>query len=277
MPKLSTRLQRFRTGSPLSFRLLAWILLFSSAFTLVASALQIYSDYRKDLSQIDNRMQVVESGYASSLARSLWALDQKLLQTQMEGILSLPDVVHLRLRIEPDSELVMGEIPRDAKTTSHSFNLVHQGDEMFKLGELTVTADLERVYDELKRKVGVILLTQFLKTFFVSILIIWIFQHFVARHLTTMANYAREFSLKTTSRPLTLDRPNTPSNRNDELVRVTDAINQMRERLNADMERQQKMRRRSGSFPRPSNKAPRRFSSATDSGASSLQTRSLLS
>ena len=240
MPKLSTRLQRFRTGSPLSFRLLAWILLFSSAFTLVASALQIYSDYRKDLSQIDNRMQVVESGYASSLARSLWALDQKLLQTQMEGILSLPDVVHLRLRIEPDSELVMGEIPRDAKTTSHSFNLVHQGDEMFKLGELTVTADLDRVYDELKRKVGVILLTQFLKTFFVSILIIWIFQHFVARHLTTMANYARDFSLTTTSKPLTLERPNTPSNRNDELGRVTDAINQMRERLNADMERQQK-------------------------------------
>ena len=90
---------------------MAWILLFSSAFTMVASALQIYSDYRKDLSQIDNRMQVIESGYASSLARSLWALDQKLLQTQMEGILSLPDVVHLRLRIEPDSELVMGDIP----------------------------------------------------------------------------------------------------------------------------------------------------------------------
>ena len=122
MPKLSTRLQGFRTGSPLSFRLLAWILLFSSAFTLVASALQIYSDYQKDLSQIHDRMQVVEASYASSLARSLWSLDQKLLQTQMEGILSLPDVIHLRLRIDPDSELVMGDIPRGAKTTPHSFS-----------------------------------------------------------------------------------------------------------------------------------------------------------
>ena len=240
MPKLSTRLQGFRTGSPLSFRLLAWILLFSSAFTLVASALQIYSDYQKDLSQIHDRMQVVEASYASSLARSLWSLDQKLLQTQMEGILSLPDVIHLRLRIDPDSELVMGDIPRGAKTTTHSFGLVHQGDEMFRLGELIITADLDRVYDELQRKVGIILFTQFLKTFFVSILIIWIFQHFVVRHLTTMANYARDFSLKTTSEPLTLDRPNTPANRHDELGRVTDAINQMRERLNADMEQQQK-------------------------------------
>ena len=240
MPKLSTRLQRFRKGSPLSFRLLAWILLFSSAFTLIASGIQIYIDYRKDLSQIDNRMDVVEAGYSSSLARSLWALDQKLLQTQMEGILSLPDIVHLRLRIEPDSELVMGDIPRGAQTRSHSFKLVHVGDEMFELGELTVTADLERVYEEMEHKVGIILATQFLKTFFVSILIIWIFQHFVTRHLSTMADYARDFSLSNLSRPLELDRPRTSSNESDELGRVTDAINQMRERLNDDVVRQER-------------------------------------
>lgn len=240
MPKLSTRLQRFRKGSPLSFRLLAWILLFSSVFTLITSAFQIYSDYRKDISQIDKRMAVVESGYASSLARSLWALDQKLLQTQMEGILSLPDIVHLRLRIEPDSELVMGEIPRESETTVHSFDLIHEGDETFKLGELTITADLARVYQEMERKVGIILATQFLKTFLVSILIIWIFQHFVTRHLTTMANYARDFSLQNLARPLVLDRPHTTSNESDELGKVTDAINQMRERLNDDIGRQER-------------------------------------
>ncbi len=240
MQKLSTRLQRFRTGSPLSFRLLAWILLFSSAFTLIASAIQLYSDYSKDLMRIDNRMLVVETGYASSLARSLWALDQKLLQTQMEGILSLPDIAHLRLRIEPDSELVMGKVPPDAQTTSHSFDLIHQGDEMFKLGELTVTADLDRVYSEMKRKVGVILVTQFFKTFLVSILIIWIFQYFVARHLSTMANYARHFSLTNLAEPLKLDRPDTPLNRRDELAQVTDAINQMRDRLNEDVARQER-------------------------------------
>lgn len=240
MQKLLTRLQRFRTGSPLSFRLLAYILLFSSLFTLISSASQIYSDYRKDLSQIDRRMEVIETGYTSSLARSLWALDQKLLQTQLEGILSLPDIVHLRLRIEPDSELVMGNIPRDTTTTEHTFELTHQGDDMFTLGELTVTADLKRVYSDMRQKVVVVLTTQFFKTFFVSILIIWIFQYFVARHLSTMANYARNFSLNNLSQPLQLDRPDTTLNRNDELAQVTEAINQMRERLNSDVARQER-------------------------------------
>ncbi|MEP1214103.1 MAG: EAL domain-containing protein [Marinobacter sp.] len=240
MQKLLTRLQRFRTGSPLSFRLLAYILLFSSLFTLISSAAQIYSDYRKDLSQIDRRMKVIETGYTSSLARSLWALDQKLLQTQLEGILSLPDIVHLRLKIEPDSELIMGEIPRDTKTTTHTFDLNHQGDDMFTLGQLTVTADLKRVYSDMRRKVVVVLTTQFFKTFFISILIIWIFQHFVARHLSTMASYARNFSLNNLAQPLQLDRPDTSLNRSDELAQVTEAINQMRERLNDDLERQER-------------------------------------
>ncbi|MBE0485112.1 EAL domain-containing protein [Marinobacter sp.] len=240
MPEITTRLRRIRKASPLSFRLLAWILLFSTAFTLLAAAVQIYSDYRKDLGLIEERMQVIESGYASSLARSLWALDQKLLQTQMEGILSLPDITHLRLRIEPDSELVMGEIPRQADTLSHSFELIQRDGAEFRLGELAITANLDRVYAELRRKVGVTLATQFLTVFFVSVLILWIFQHLVTRHLTAMADYTKDVSLRNLSRPLVLDRPDSVANNKDELGMVTDAINEMRERLNQDVARRER-------------------------------------
>lgn len=238
MPNALKHFQRLRTSSPLSLKLMAWILLFSSVFTVIASGIQLYSDYRKDVSLIDQRLKVIESGYASSLAGSLWALDQKLLQTQMEGILSLPDIAHLRLRIEPDSELVMGSVPRGAETKTHSFTLVHDGDRSFTLGELTITASLDRVYREMKQKIGVILATQFLKIFFVSILILWIFRHLVTRHLSDMAAYARYFSLANLSQPLTLDRPDSRANRKDELEQVVDAINQMRERLNTDVARQ---------------------------------------
>jgi diguanylate cyclase (GGDEF)-like protein/PAS domain S-box-containing protein len=233
------RLNLLRQRSLLSLRLLAWVLIFSLAFTFISSAIQLYSDYRKELTQITARMQAVESSDSSGLARSLWALDQKLLQIQLEGILSLPDIVHLRLAIEPSSELVIGEIPRGVATIVHSFELVHvEGDE-FKLGRLTITADLARVNQDMKRRVGIILATQFLQTLFISILIIWIFRFFVTRHLTTMSDYAREFSIHNLKRPLTLNRPDTPSRRQDELGQVTDAINQMRERLNQDIARQE--------------------------------------
>ena len=239
MPDITTRLKRIRTASPLSIRLLAWILLFSSAFTLLASGIQIYSDYRQDLHKIQQRLDVIEAGYSSSLARSLWALDQKSLQTQMEGILSLPDIDHLRLRIEPDSELVMGQSPR-GDVLSHGFDLVYRDDEPFNLGRITITAGLERVYQDLRHRVGVIIATQFFTIFFISILILWIFRHLVTRHLTAMAGYTRDLSLKTLSRPLKLERPDTPGNRRDELGLVTDAINEMRERLNEDVARRER-------------------------------------
>ena len=119
----------------------------------------------------------------------------------MDGILSLPDIEHLRLRIEPDSELVMGELPREADTLTHSFELIYRDDAEFQLGELTITASLQRVYDELQRRVGFILATQFLIIFVVSILILWIFRHLVTRHLADMADYTRDLSLRNLARP----------------------------------------------------------------------------
>ncbi|SFR43112.1 PAS domain S-box-containing protein/diguanylate cyclase (GGDEF) domain-containing protein [Marinobacter daqiaonensis] len=239
MLSLFSRLKQFRQGSPLSFRLLAYILLFSSAFTLIATGIQIYGDFRKDLAAIEERFEVVETSYSSSLARSLWALDQNLLQVQLEGILSLPDIVHLRLRIYPDSELVIGDRPeRDAAIRQHSFEITHDGTLQTELGELTITASLARTYQELERKIWVILTTQFLKTFLISILIVWIFRHLVTRHLTRMANYARDFSLQSLDSPLTLDRPDTRRHRRDELGQVTEAFNHMRQRLREDLSRQ---------------------------------------
>ena len=239
MPKLLSRLTRSRASSPLSFRLLAYILLSSSLFTLLTSAVQIYSDYRREVNLVDQRMKVIQTSYRSSLARSLWALDQKLLKVQMEGILSLPDIVYLKLDIYPDSEMVMGAIPRNANTRSSSFELRYRGDTVYKLGRLTIVASMQAIYRNLKHKVVVILTTQALKTFLISILIIWIFQHFVTRHLSTMAAYARRFSLKNLDEPLTLERPDTELYRRDELAQVTDAFNQMRVRLKDDFKRQE--------------------------------------
>lgn len=238
MPKLLSRLTRFRASSPLSVRLLAYILLSSSLFTLVTSAVQVYSDYRQEVRLVNQRMRVIETSYRSSLSRSLWALDQKLLQVQMEGILSLPDIVYLKLQIYPDSEMVMGSIPKKASTMSRTFELTYKGDEVYRLGKLTITASMKEIFSNLKRRVVVILTTQALKTFLISVLIIWIFQRFVTRHLSTMAAYARSFSLKNLDEPLTLERPDTEFYRRDELAQVTDAINQMRNRLKEDIERQ---------------------------------------
>lgn len=238
---LISRLQQFRRGSPLSFRLLGYILLISTVFSLGASGVQIYNDFRKDVSLIKDRFRAIEASYRSSLSRSLWALDENLLQVQMEGILSLPDIEYARLTIYPNSEMVLGEPPRDdAATSQHSFDIVHAGPPRIRLGELTVIASLERSYADLWQRFWLIVTAQFFKIFLLAITIVWILRQVVTRHLSRMASYARDLSLDNLEVPLKLDRPDSERHQVDELGRVTEAFNQMRERLRQDLERRKR-------------------------------------
>ncbi|TVP52133.1 MAG: EAL domain-containing protein [Halomonadaceae bacterium] len=238
MARIRDRLTQFKARSPLSFRLLAYILVCSSLFTLVATAIQLYSDYRQEVSQVDERMALIETSYISSLSSSVWALDQSLLEIQLEGILSLPDIEHLTLIVNPDSELTLGQQPEDSATIEHSFDLMHGGAGTRQhLGTLTIVASMEGIYRNLQRKLFLIMATQGMKTFVLSFLIIFIFQQLVTRHLAAMANYARNFNLQDLPRPLTLDRTTTRGNRHDELAQVNDAINHMRTRLREDQQR----------------------------------------
>ncbi|PID42222.1 MAG: diguanylate cyclase [Proteobacteria bacterium] len=239
MPKLLSRIIYFREGFPLSFRMLAYIILCSSIFTLVTAGIQIYSDYRQDIALVDERMKVIETSYMASLSRSLWSLDQKLLHIQMQGILSLPDIVHLKMTIYPDSNISMGVVPPEVPTISHTFFLKHESIEVYDLGELTITASLEEIHKQLEQKIIVTLTTQACKTFIISILVLWIFQYLIARHLGVMADYARNLCIDKLDIPLKLDRKQS-STYQDELSDVTDSINHMRLQLLEDLQRQEK-------------------------------------
>lgn len=235
---LLKRIKEFRQTSPLSFRMLGTILVCSGFFTLFATGIQVYSDYSKDVSLVEQRMELIRNGYQTSLARSLWSLDQKLLRVQMQGILNLPDIVHLHLKIYPDTVIEMGALPQASDTRTHTIALQHQSDEVYDLGELTITASMDEIYRQLRERILVIMTTQAFKTFFLSIIILWIFQYLVTRHLSKMAHYTLGLKIDALDQPpLMLDRK--PSRgAPDELERVTEAINSMRISLLRDIEKQ---------------------------------------
>ncbi|RMF19103.1 MAG: EAL domain-containing protein [Gammaproteobacteria bacterium] len=228
-----------RDHSPLSLRMLGYILLASSVFTLLATGIQVYSDYRSDVSLVESRMNLIETSYREPLARSLWSLDQKLMRVQLEGIHNLPDIVHLYLQIYPDQEVELGEIPGQAPTLQHTIELSYSTeDERFDLGKLTITASLEHIYASLRERIMIILGTQALKTFILSFFILWLFQYLVTRHITHIAGYAEKLNLNRLDQPLVLNRK--PSRGEpDELERLQEALNRMRVTLKREIEKQQ--------------------------------------
>jgi hypothetical protein len=63
-----------RLHSGIGLRLLARVLLFSSAITLLLTLFQLYLGYRRDVGTIDRRISEIEGSYRRSLSEGLWNL-----------------------------------------------------------------------------------------------------------------------------------------------------------------------------------------------------------
>jgi PAS domain S-box-containing protein len=224
--------------STVASRLLIAILLVSFIFTAAGTLLQLYLDYRTDMSFIEKQLQQVEEGYLKSLAKSTWDLDEQSLRLQLDGILQLQDVRYLEIRTELGQSLIrVGDRGGD-RIQSHLFFLDHPyREQTYAVGTLEIVMSLEGVYERLWNKLRVILATQSIKIFCMSAFILLIFRLLITRHLTAMAAYARGFNLERLDQPLILNRKTGPQQTEDELEIMVNAFNQMRMNLIDDIDR----------------------------------------
>jgi len=222
---LSRIIGRSRGG--IGLRLLAGVLLFSSAVTLALTALQLYLEYEREVGVIETRLDEIGRSYPGSLGESLWNLDQNQLELQLKGILSLPDVQSVEIReiaSRPNPvRLALGQhATRSVIAREYPLDYVMQGGRR-QIGVLRVEATLTEVYRQLLNKALVILASQAAKTFLVSFFILYLFHLLVTRHLVAVAEFVSGYNLVRPPPPLRLDR--RPPREADELDRVIEAFN----------------------------------------------------
>ena len=82
-------------------RLIVYILLCSLSFSILATGVQIWVDYKRATDEIDSRIELVRTGYLASLAKSVWDIDRNNLQLQLKSIKDFPDVAHVKLHNVP--------------------------------------------------------------------------------------------------------------------------------------------------------------------------------
>jgi PAS domain S-box-containing protein len=220
-------LNRLRSG--IGLRLLASVLLFSSAITLLLTLLQLYLDYRRDVGTIEHRMSEIEGSYLRSLGEGLWNLDAGQLELQVDGILRLPAIRFVEVREATDraDPMVVTAGSHQGSAAVHRefplFHTVHGAEQ--RLGVLSIEATLDEVYRELLDRTIVILVSQGAKTFVVSFFILFIVHRLITRHLIAIARFLSGYDLRRSPPPLRLERP--PPERADELDQLVGAFNGM--------------------------------------------------
>lgn len=206
------------------------IILFSTALTVIATALQLYIDYNKDIRTLQQQLRYIETSHQQSLANDLWLFNDKGLQEQLKGILALPMVQTLRLEQTDAPALTLGQLTAGHSITQTiQLNYQHR-DTIVPLGTLRITASTDQIIERLKERALLILCTQFVQIFFIAAFIYILFYYLIGRHLETMARHAAGISTDNLEESLCLQRTDGIV-RHDELDLLVGSLNSMQHQI----------------------------------------------
>jgi PAS domain S-box-containing protein len=213
----------------ITLQLLLYILAFSTFITLITTAVNLYVDYSIDIKQIQKRIQNIQKSNLASLSQSLWYMDAKYAETQLNGILQLPDIQYLKITSKIQQNNLSTGILQTQNILSYEFPLVHKANEQeYDVGIIRIVVTLNNVYQRLFNKILVILGTQAFKTFLVSGFIFIIVQWLITRHLVKISNYIQKLKINNLDQLLQLPQS---VNKENELSQVVMAINSMKSDL----------------------------------------------
>ncbi|QUM75470.1 response regulator [Moritella sp. 24] len=202
-------------------QLLVLIILISSFFTLLITGLNVYLDYKEDISGIEIQLDQVKQSYLSSLTASLWVEDREQLNLQAEGIMQLPNVHYLEIRDGSDVILQLGK-PLSEYQYQVSWPMQQDfGSKTFELATFKIQADLYPIYKGLWDKFIFLLLSQTVKTFIVALFILFVVYKIVVRPLTEMSDSVSKFDSDKLPQPLEL----TPRSFDDEITNLNVSYN----------------------------------------------------
>jgi PAS domain-containing protein len=222
----------------LALKLLTYVLLFSFFVTLATSTYIIYLDYLQGTSELKQSITQIKAGYQESISYSLWNFDSQQIKTQLAGILNFPGVLNAYIETKEGLLHSAGDFDQ-AGTQRHAFDLFFTSSErQYPLGVLNINLDYKGLYETLFYKALNILATQFVKTFSVSLFILFIFQRLVTHRLLRMSQWASRFSLNDLDQELSLSTSNK-SEKPDEIDSVVGAINSMRVSLKEDIRKRE--------------------------------------
>ncbi|MDD0853117.1 ATP-binding protein [Halobacteriovorax sp. GB3] len=213
----------------LQYKLLRYILICSTFFSFLGTAFQLYIDYKKDISTVNRTLDQIESIYTKSLANSLWHLDKKQLVIQATGMKKLPDIEYIGVfEIRDGKRYSFYETgTKDLKNTvSRTIPLTYRElNEEITLGNLVAKVNLNKIYQRLWDRVLIILMTQSVKTFIVSLCILIIINVVITKKIERIADYAGKLSPGSLDRPIEVEKIDSGEDEIDDLIK---AINNMR-------------------------------------------------
>lgn len=212
---------------PLKKTLLLRVLLTSALVTTIVTGLSFYMEYKREMSILQNNLAYITKSFKASIVQSLWTLDQEQTKTQLSGILASPDFVEVSIS---DAE---GKIIFNQRKNVEDFESLFtenlplhyaQGRHSVDLGKLHITVSKHLIYQRLWQKVIDLVVTQALKVFVISFLLLHLFSALVTNHILAISRFLANYDWRLDDEQQVL-KLNTGRQTYNELDQLQESIN----------------------------------------------------
>lgn len=223
------------TPKRIARRLIIATVLFSGFITAITSAYQLYGYYDRDVNAIEYRFSEIETVYLSSIATQVWVADKDEMRSQLDGLLNLPGIVYVEVLEQGNLWVSAGEIQTENKIVkTYPIYYSHRGKQLH-VADLYVQASLKEVYQNLVNIAWNIIISNAIKTFFVTGFIFLLFEFLVTRHLHRIAEYVSKLDINKLNTRLTLNRRINIDAPDDELEVVVKAFDKMQSNIKSSI------------------------------------------
>ena len=222
-------MKKLYRDSVLAKKLILGTVLCSSIITLLLTSFHLYNQYSRDIDQLSQSEKIIQNSLLNSLSESVWDYDDKLIQLQLEGVLSQPYIEQTYLELKDGQVFSSGELEHEW-TKTYVFPIIHhQKGKERELGTLTVTADLHSIYQQLLNSAAITLLFNAIKTFGVVVFMLFLIERLIGRHLLKIVASLDMVDPELSPASITLVRPT--KHMPDDMDKLADAINAMQQRI----------------------------------------------
>lgn len=220
--------------NPIAPRLIRSIILISTFFSIIATGIQLYSDYISETDRIHERLLQVKSSSLENIRLNMWQDNIELITTQLENLLSFPDITYVSIEKKDKLLYRFGtDLGSDTIIQTYPLTYVYNNKE-YDLGILTLQASLKQVRNEVMNRFYLIAITQTVKTFLVAFILLYVFTYMICKHLFKIVDYTHKMA-KDPSHigDLRLDL----KTRGDELSLVEESLNNLHASLQSRHEK----------------------------------------
>jgi signal transduction histidine kinase len=214
----------------LSGKLLVSLLLSSVLLTAILTTARLPREYANTMRDIERGLKLIERTNLPTLIENVWVMDQSRLQRQLENIAEVDFVQYVAVIDGEQRRLAeAGVLLAKANTEERLFDLTYRSDgKDVPIGTLRLFVNLDLAADRVQEQLGVILISQGVAIFLISLAMLYVVRVVLIRHLNEIVAYVQSLDIRHLDRPLRMKRPQELP---VELQALTDGINLMRTSL----------------------------------------------